>query len=76
VSNPPAPNEWDHLVVKMGNLTLAVGSLEMAIITMVCGILGQTEGKLRIRNNVIRRANLALTQSWCSRDHVAPISRA
>ncbi len=52
---PPAPDEWDQLVVKIGTLTLAVGTLEMAIIAMVCRILGQTEEEIGIYDN----------QRWC-----------
>jgi hypothetical protein len=55
MTKPPAPDEWDQLVVKMGTLTLAVGILEMAIIALVCRILGQTEEEIGIRNN----------QQWC-----------
>jgi hypothetical protein len=62
---PPAPDEWDQLVVKMGTLTLAAGALEMAIIQMVCRILGQAEEEVGIRDN-----NL-----WCQRFlAVAPAS--
>jgi hypothetical protein len=62
---PPAPDEWDQLVVKMGTLTLATGTLEMAIIEMVCRILGQSEEEIGIRDN-----NL-----WCQKFiEVAPAS--
>jgi hypothetical protein len=51
----PAVNEWDHLVVRMGKLTLAAGYLEAAIIAIVCAILGQSEedvgGKEKWRTN-------------------------
>lgn len=60
---PPAPNEWDQLVLKMGTLALAVGYLEMAIITMVCRILNQSEEEIRIYDN----------QQWCRKfTEVAP----
>ena len=60
---PPAADEWDQLVVKMGTLTLAVGYLEMAIISMVCRILGQTEKEIGIHDN----------QQWCQKfTKVAP----
>jgi hypothetical protein len=39
----PPVNEWDRLVVATGNLTLAAGTLEMAVIKIVCRIVGQTE---------------------------------
>jgi hypothetical protein len=62
---PPAPDEWDQLVVKIGTLTLAVGILEMAIISMVCRILGQAEVEIGIRNN----------SQWCKKFiEVAPAS--
>jgi hypothetical protein len=54
---PPAPDEWDQLVVKMGTLTLAVGYLEMAIIAMVCRLLSQTEEEIGIYDN----------QKWCQK---------
>lgn len=61
----PLPNEWDRLVVKMGALTLAVGVLEMAIITMVCRILGQTEDEIGHLSN----------REWCKKlIEVAPTS--
>jgi hypothetical protein len=63
MSKPPASDEWDQLVVKMGTLTLAVGYLEMAIISMVCRILGQTEEEIGIHDN----------QKWCQKfTKVAP----
>jgi hypothetical protein len=62
---PPAPDEWDQLVVKMGLLTLAAGLLEMVIIQMVCRILGQTEKEIGIRSNKL----------WCEKFiEVAPAS--
>jgi hypothetical protein len=48
---PPAPDEWDQLVVKIGTLTLTTGTLEMAIISMVCRIAGQTEEEIGIHDN-------------------------
>jgi hypothetical protein len=51
MAKAPAPDEWDQLVVKMGTLTLAAGTLEMAIIVMVCRILGQTGEKIAIYDN-------------------------
>lgn len=57
MTSPPALDEWDQLVIKMGTLTLAVGNLEMAIIAMVCGILGQTERELGKLSN----------SEWCKR---------
>src|SRR5689334_13985907 len=62
---PPAPDEWNQLVTKMGTLTLAVGALEMAIIVLVCRILGQTEEEVGIRSNDL----------WCQKfNEVAPAS--
>ncbi len=61
----PAPDEWDQLIYKMGTLTLAVGALEMAIISMVCHILNQSEKKVGIRSN----------SGWCRKfNEVAPTS--
>jgi hypothetical protein len=42
----PTVTEWDQLVVKVGTLTIAAGYLEMAIIAMVCRILGKTEDEV------------------------------
>lgn len=62
---PAAPDEWDQLVVKIGTLALTVGVLEMAIISMVCRILDQTEEEIGIRNN----------SQWCKKFiKVAPAS--
>lgn len=62
---PPATNEWDQLVTKIGKLALAAGYLEMAIITMVCRILGKTEDEVGIRSN-----NL-----WCQKfEEITPPS--
>ena len=62
---PPAPDEWDQLVVKMGTLTLAVGALEMTTITMVCCVLGKGEDEIGIYDN-----NL-----WCQKlNEVAPVT--
>ncbi|MGO8845936.1 MAG: hypothetical protein ACLQFI_11510 [Methylocella sp.] len=48
----PAADEWDQLEVKMGRLTIATGYLEVAIISMVCRILGKTEKEVgRFSNN-------------------------
>ncbi len=55
----PAANEWDQLVVKIGALALAAGALEMAIIAMVCQILGQTEEEIGIYSNDL----------WCQKFH-------
>lgn len=44
---PPVLNEGDHLVTKMGHLTLATGYLEVAIIGIVCRILGKSEDELK-----------------------------
>jgi hypothetical protein len=64
-AKPPAPDEWDQLVVKIGTLTLAVGILEMAIISMVCRVLGQTEEEIGIYSN----------NWWCQKlSEVAPAS--
>jgi hypothetical protein len=43
MTDPSAAKEWDQLVIKIGTLALAVGYLEMAIISMVCRILRKTE---------------------------------
>ncbi len=53
----PAINEWDQLVTKMGELTIEAGYLEMAIIAMVCRILGTSEDDLGIRSN----------EKWCEK---------
>ncbi len=47
----PTTNEWDQLVVKIGTLAIETGYLEMAIIAMVCRILGKTEDELGIFSN-------------------------
>jgi hypothetical protein len=58
-------NEWDQLVAKIGALTLAAGYLEMAIIAMVCRILGKSEDEVGIRSN----------RKWCEKfQEVAPCS--
>jgi hypothetical protein len=63
VPKPQVPNEWDQLVVKIGTLALAVGHLEVAIIMMVCHILGKTEEQIGIQTN----------SSWCKKlNEVAP----
>jgi hypothetical protein len=61
----PAADEFDQLVVKLGTLALAAASLEVAIIFIVCRILGQTEEETGIRNN----------DQWCQKfKEVAPAS--
>jgi hypothetical protein len=50
-SASPAPDEWDQLVINVGKLTIATGYLEMAIIAMVCRILGKSESELSIWSN-------------------------
>lgn len=40
-------NEWDRLVVLIGNLTLAAGTLEMAVIAIACRIIGIGSGGSR-----------------------------
>lgn len=52
-----SPDEWGQLVAKMGTLALTVGVLEMAIISMVCRILGQAEEEVGIRKN----------SQWCEK---------
>ncbi|MGO9631409.1 MAG: hypothetical protein ACLPXW_20790 [Xanthobacteraceae bacterium] len=47
----PAVNEWDQLVSKIGALALAAGYLEMAIIAMVCRILGKSENEVGRHHN-------------------------
>jgi hypothetical protein len=47
---PPATNEWGELVVKIGTLTLVAGTLEMAIIAMVCRIVGKAEEEISGEN--------------------------
>jgi hypothetical protein len=61
----PAVNEWDQMVSKIGALTLAAGYLEMAIIALVCRILGKSENELGRHNN----------KWWCEKlQKVAPPS--
>ena len=56
-------DEWDQLVVKMGRLALAVGYLEVAVIGMVCRILGQHEEEVGIWSN----------HEWCKKlNEIAP----
>jgi hypothetical protein len=61
----PAASEWDQLVTKIGALALAAGHLEMAIISIVCRIVGKTEDEIGIRSNKL----------WCEKlREVAPSS--
>gem|GEM_PF-5543635 len=54
---PPATDEWDQLIAKMGWLTVATGYLEMAIIRMACRILGKTEEEIGRLSN----------KQWCEK---------
>jgi hypothetical protein len=61
----PMPNEWDEFVVRIGKLALAVGALEIAVISLVCDILGRTEEEIGIHSN----------SWWCQRlNEIAPVS--
>jgi hypothetical protein len=63
-----AVNEWDQLVIKMGKLTLAAAYLEIAIITIVCGILGESEEE-------ITNGKWPTNKWWCDKlNTVAPAS--
>jgi len=53
----PAPDEWNQLIIKMGELTVAAGSLEAAIISMVCHILGKSEKEIARLSN----------KGWCDK---------
>jgi hypothetical protein len=67
--NSPIDNQWDQLVVKMGTLTLASGCLEMAVIAIVCGILGKSE------DQISGKAKWPSNKWWCDKLHeVAPTS--
>jgi hypothetical protein len=50
----------------MGELTLAAGYLEMAIIAMVCRIVGRSEEELRISSNYMwcRKLNEVAPSEW------------
>lgn len=62
---PAASEEWERLVVKVGKLALAVGSLELAVIYLICGIVGRTEEEIGISTNA----------DWCKKlVEVAPKS--
>jgi hypothetical protein len=43
----PGEDEWDRFVVKIGELTIAAGYLEGAIVAMVSRILGKSKTRLR-----------------------------
>jgi hypothetical protein len=74
MTDSPVVNEWDQLVVKMGELTLAAGYLENAIIAIVCGIRGQLEeeisGKDKWRTNKwwCNNLNTVAPASWSTAD--------
>jgi len=61
MSEPIGTNEWDRLVVKIGTLALAAGCLEMAIIAMVCRILGKSEDEISAASKQKWLSNAA----WC-----------
>ena len=64
-AEPPAPDDGINSFVKTGTLALAVGTLEMAIISLVCGVLGKTEVEIGIGTN----------GGWCRKlNEVAPAS--
>jgi hypothetical protein len=70
MTEPPAADEWDRLIVKMGKLTLAAGYLEVAIIAIVSSVLGRSEEEIsggKWRSN----------KWWCDKlNEVAPVSWA
>jgi hypothetical protein len=69
MTEPPAVNDWDQLVVAMGKLTLAAGYLEAAIIAIVCGVLGKSE------EEVSGTGKWHTNKWWCDKlDKVAPAS--
>jgi hypothetical protein len=55
MSEPSRSDVWEKLTVKVGELALAAGFLEMAIIAIVCRILNKTEEELKISSN----------SAWC-----------
>jgi hypothetical protein len=55
---PPEPNEWDRLVTKIGELALAMGVLEMAVMAMHCRATGKLESELQSRSNNAQRDGL------------------
>lgn len=63
---PPAVNEWDQLVAKIGELAVAAGLLEMVIILTVCRILGKSENEVGIRHSGEWRQKLekVVPPSW------------
>lgn len=71
MTEPPSTNEWDQLVVAMGKLTLAAGYLEVAIIAIVCGILGKSEeevGKWRSNKWWCDQLNKIARPSWTAEE--------
>jgi hypothetical protein len=63
----PVLNEGDHLVTTMGNLTLAAGSLEVAIIEIVCRILGKSEDELWNKNKNKNKKYPPSNKEWCDK---------
>src|SRR5580700_759310 len=80
---PAASEEWERLVVKVGKLALAVGSLELAVIYLFCGIVGRTEEEIGISTNAdwCRKLIEVAPKSWPDeeranlKEHVEKIRR-
>jgi hypothetical protein len=70
-------SEWDQLVNAMGKLTLAAGTLEMAVIAIVCRVVGKTEeevggiGKWRSNKWWCDELNKVASNSWPAEERQA-----